>query len=122
MNEVIFDEKSQVSFILKSLSKSFLQFCSNAKINKIERFQKGSSFRTKFAHSSFRSKKIQKKKGGKGKGSTAAAEGKGKAKVVIKGKCFHCNVDGHWKRNHPEYLAKKKEKEGNRFLQAARFR
>ncbi|TYK19615.1 gag/pol protein [Cucumis melo var. makuwa] len=36
----------------------------------------------------------------------------GKAKVAIKGKCFHCNVDGHWKRNYPKYLAKKKEKEG----------
>ena len=27
-----------------------------------------------------------------------------------KGKCFHCNVDGHWKRNYPKYLAKLKEK------------
>ncbi|KAA0036108.1 gag/pol protein [Cucumis melo var. makuwa] len=47
-----------------------------------------------------------------GLGPTVAAEGKGKAKVAIKGKCFHYNVDGHWKRNCPKYLAKKKEKEG----------
>ncbi|TYK19424.1 gag/pol protein [Cucumis melo var. makuwa] len=47
-----------------------------------------------------------------GKGHTVAAEGKGKAKVAIKGKCFHYNVDGHWKRNCSKYLAKKKEKEG----------
>ncbi|KAA0067044.1 gag/pol protein [Cucumis melo var. makuwa] len=36
-----------------------------------------------------------KRKGEKGKGPTVAAEGKGKAKAAIKGKCFHCNVDGH---------------------------
>ncbi|KAA0042865.1 gag/pol protein [Cucumis melo var. makuwa] len=65
----------------------------------------------RFASSSSGSKKIQKKKAGKGKGSTAVAEGKGKAKVAIKGKCFHFNVDGHWKRNCPKYSAKKKEKE-----------
>ncbi|KAA0041562.1 DNA-binding protein HEXBP-like [Cucumis melo var. makuwa] len=49
----------------------------------------------RFAPSSSESNKIQKKKGGKRKGSTATAEGKGKAKIAIKGKCFHCNVDGH---------------------------
>ncbi|PON83885.1 Zinc finger, CCHC-type, partial [Trema orientale] len=27
-----------------------------------------------------------------------------------KGKCFHCGVKGHWKRNYPDYLAQKKEK------------
>ncbi|KAA0068108.1 gag/pol protein [Cucumis melo var. makuwa] len=46
-----------------------------------------------------------------GEGFYCVAEGKRKAKVVIKGKCFHCNVDGHWKRNCLKYLAKKKEKE-----------
>ncbi|KAA0040193.1 gag/pol protein [Cucumis melo var. makuwa] len=35
MNRVVFDEKSQVSYILKSLSKSFLQFRSNMEMNKI---------------------------------------------------------------------------------------
>ncbi|KAA0037509.1 gag/pol protein [Cucumis melo var. makuwa] len=65
----------------------------------------------RFAPSSSRSKKIQKRKGGKGKGHTVAVEGKGKAKVAIKGKCFYCNVDGHSKRNCPKYLAKKKKKE-----------
>ncbi|KAA0037281.1 gag/pol protein [Cucumis melo var. makuwa] len=53
-----------------------------------------------------------KRKERKGKGPTIATEGKVKAKVAIKGKCFNCNVDGHWKRNCPKYLAKKKEKEG----------
>ncbi|KAA0049913.1 gag/pol protein [Cucumis melo var. makuwa] len=66
----------------------------------------------RFAPSSSGSEKIQKRKEGKGKGPTIAVEGKGKAKVVIKEKCFHCNVDEHWKTNCPKYLVKKKEKEG----------
>ncbi|KAA0048592.1 gag/pol protein [Cucumis melo var. makuwa] len=66
----------------------------------------------RFAPSSSGSEKIQERKEGKGKDLTIAVEGKGKAMVVIKGKCFHCNVDGHWKTNCPKYLVKKKEKEG----------
>ncbi|KAA0039045.1 gag/pol protein [Cucumis melo var. makuwa] len=132
MNGAVFDEKSQVSYILKSLPKSFLQFCSNVEMNKIEYnmttllkelqiFQslKGQkegeanvAHSKRFSPSSSRSKKIQKRKERKGKGLTVAVEGKGKAKVAIKGKCFQCDVDGQWKRNCPKYLAKKKEKEG----------
>ncbi|KAA0064277.1 gag/pol protein [Cucumis melo var. makuwa] len=58
----------------------------------------------RFVPSSFGSQKIQKRKEGKGKGPTIAVEGKGKTKVVIKGKCFHCNVDEHWKTNCPKIL------------------
>ncbi|KAA0046465.1 gag/pol protein [Cucumis melo var. makuwa] len=65
--------------------------------------------------------KIQKKKRGKGKGPTTA-EGKGKTKVAIKGKCFHCNVDEHWKRNCPKYLAKKKEKEEHKSEALEKFK
>ncbi|KAA0063887.1 gag/pol protein [Cucumis melo var. makuwa] len=98
MNKAIFDEKSQVSYILKSLSKSFLQFCSNVKMNKIEY-----NMTTLLKElQTFQSLKGQKE---------GEAKGKGKAKVAIKGKCFHYNVDGHWKRNCPKYFAKKKEKE-----------
>ncbi|KAA0041821.1 gag/pol protein [Cucumis melo var. makuwa] len=74
MNGKVFDEKSQVSYILKSLSKSFLQFRSNTEINKIDY-----NMTTLLKELS---KKIQKKKGGKGKGHTSIAEGKGKAKVA----------------------------------------
>ncbi|KAA0043514.1 gag/pol protein [Cucumis melo var. makuwa] len=132
MNGVVFDEKSQVSYILKFLLKSSFQFRSNVEMNKIEynmttllkelqNFQslkgqkKGEAKIThsrSFAPSSFGSKIIQKRKGGKGKGPTVVAEGKGKAKVAIKEKYFYCNVDGHWKRDCPKYLAKKNEKEG----------
>ncbi|TYK14867.1 gag/pol protein [Cucumis melo var. makuwa] len=66
----------------------------------------------RFAPSSSGFEKIRKRKEGKGKGPTIAVEGKGKAKVAIKEKCFHCNVDEHWKTNCPKYLVKKKEKEG----------
>ncbi|TYK29862.1 gag/pol protein [Cucumis melo var. makuwa] len=45
----------------------------------------------------------------KGKGKTPKNS---KGKKVAKGKCYHCNEDGHWLRNCPEYLAEKKaEKE-----------
>lgn len=33
---------------------------------------------------------------------------KGKKKIADKGTCFHCNQDGHWRRNCPQYLAEKK--------------
>ena len=40
--------------------------------------------------------------------------GKGKNNSDGKGKCFHCDQQGHWKRNCPLYLAElKKKKEGN---------
>ena len=40
--------------------------------------------------------------------------GKGKNNSNGKGKCFHCDQQGHWKRNCPFFLAElKKKKEGN---------
>ncbi|TYK08781.1 gag/pol protein [Cucumis melo var. makuwa] len=33
-----------------------------------------------------------------------------KGKKVVKGKCYHCNEDGHWSRNCPNNLVEKKAK------------
>ena len=52
---------------------------------------------------------MKKKKKGK---TPKNSEGK----KVAKGKCYHCNEDGHWLRNYPKYLAEKKagkEAQGN---------
>ena len=51
------------------------------------------------------------KKKGKGK---AATNLKGKKKIVDKGKCFHCNKDGHWKWNYPKYLVEKRAENENK--------
>ncbi|KAL0561491.1 hypothetical protein IC582_001919 [Cucumis melo] len=146
MNGVVIDEASQVSFILESLPESFLQFRSNAVMNKIaytlttllnelqtfeslmkikgqkgeanvatstRKFHRGSTSGTKSMPSSSGNKKWKKKKGGQGnKANLAAAKTTKKAKAA-KGICFHCNQEGHWKRNCPKYLAeKKKAKQG----------
>ncbi|KAA0053407.1 gag/pol protein [Cucumis melo var. makuwa] len=132
------DEANQVSFILESLPKSFIPFQTNASLNKIEfnlttllnelqrfqnltkgkgkeveanvaitkgKFKRGSSFRSKSGPSK-PNRKIEKK----GKGKTPK-QNKVK-KTTEKGKCYHCGENGHWLRNCPKYLAKKKaEKE-----------
>ncbi|TYK08875.1 gag/pol protein [Cucumis melo var. makuwa] len=105
MNGAVFDEKSQVSYILKSLSKSFLQFISNVEMNKIEYnlstllkelqiFQslKGRkegevnvAHSRRFAPSSSRSKKIQKRKGGKGKVLLLLLRAKGRLRYPSRG-------------------------------------
>ena len=79
------------------------------------------------ATSSGTKKKSNKKKKGKIKvikPTGAIAKNKGKAIVREeqgKGKCFHCQGEGHWKRNYPKFLeslktkAKGKQGEGKAF-------
>ena len=136
-NRAIIDEKSQVSFIVESLPKSFLQFCTNAMMNKIEynlttllnELQTYQSLlmnkRQGREANVVVSKKLLQRSFSKNKFGPSTSKnvsikekGKGKDKIPIyrkrnvqnadKGKCFHCNGNGHWKRNCPKYMAEKK--------------
>ena len=52
-------------------------------------------------------KSVLMKKKSKGKNKFPTNR-KHKIQKEDKGKCFHCNENGHWKRNCPKYLAEKK--------------
>ena len=52
----------------------------------------------------------QPKKGTKGKGNKNNPKGK-----KPKGKCFHYEVEGHWKRNCNNYLSELKEKKKGKY-------
>src|SRR5215813_5014129 len=51
---------------------------------------------------------MKKKSIGKPKGKAMKKKNKKNSKPTEK--CFHCNKDGHWKRNCPKYLAELKQK------------
>ena len=134
-NGAMIDDESQISFILESLPSSFFSFKSNLVMNKL------SYSLTQLLNElqTFEAMKKENKKSGeanvvfnasKKKKSSTAKKTKLNAKKKAfkaetkepKGRCFHCNIDGHWKRNCPKYLEeKKKGKEGKLDLLSEKF-
>ena len=139
----IIDERTKVSIILDSLTPDFFQFTGNYVMNKLDynvtpllnelqTFEAISKTRTKKAEenvaetkassSSNNKKKRKNNKGdsaGRPKKKQAAPKAsdkmKGSNEKKPKGKCFHCGVDGHWKRNCNKYLSELKDKKKGKF-------
>ncbi|WJZ95622.1 hypothetical protein VitviT2T_014376 [Vitis vinifera] len=131
INGAKIDEKTQVGMILETLSPSFLQFRTNyimnhKKCNLSELLNELQSYETLIddkggkaniaeanavvGKASFsRNKKKRNVRNQKDKKKIQ----KKKRKAVepkLKGKCFHCNQDDHWKMNCKKYLNELKQK------------
>ena len=119
--------QSQVTMIMETLPKSFLQFKSNCSMNKLtftltellneltnyENVMNGPRKTNAEANVAESSKSAKKKKKGNWKAKAKPMKKKNKKSskgTNAKGKCFHCEQQGHWKRNCPKYLAELKEK------------
>ena len=77
--------------------------------NSIRKFHRGSTSGTKCVPSSFGTKKWKEKMGGRGNKVNSTIAKTSKKVKAAKGICFHCNQEGHQKRNYPKYLAEKKK-------------
>ena len=143
LHGAIIDERTQVSIILDSLTPDFLQFTRNyvmqkldynvtQLLNELQTFEASSKTRTQKAEAnvaktkdSFFSNNKKKRKNNKGASagrpkkkqvaSKARDKKKGSKEKKPKGKCFHCGVDRHWKRNCNKYLSELKEKKKGKF-------
>ena len=143
LHGAIIDERTQLSIILDSLTSDFLQFTSNYVMNKLDynvtqllnelqTFEAISKTRTQKAEvnvaetkASSSSNNKKKRKNNKGASARrpkkkqvapkASDKKKGSKEKKPKGKCFHCGVDGHWKRNCSKYLSELKEKKKGKF-------
>ena len=135
------DERTQVSIILESLTPTFLQFTTNyvmnklqynmtRLLNKLQTFEAISKTKPKegeanvFEHnpsssSGSKNKKRKNTQGGSGAQPKKGTKGKGKKNnpkdKKPKGKCFHCGVEDHWKRNCNKYLSELKDKKKGKY-------
>ena len=141
LHGAIIDECTQVSIILDSLTPDFLQFTSNyvmldynvtQLLIELQTFEAISKTRTQKAEtnvsetkaSSFSNNK-KNRKNNKGASAErpkkkqaapkASDKKKGSKEKKPKGKCFHCRIDGHWKRNCKKYLSELKDKKKGKF-------
>ncbi|KAG6532599.1 hypothetical protein ZIOFF_006448 [Zingiber officinale] len=141
MHGVVIDEGAQVSIILNSLPSDFIPFTNNYIINKLnygmtQILNELQTFETisGLVKNKVEANVVDKPNSSKGLKRKMAKSGKfgdkfkktkdgsknnnpnyKKTEKKPKGKCFHCGVDGHWKRNYPKYLTKLEEKKKGKF-------
>ena len=135
INGAKIDENTQVGMILDTLSLAFLQFRTNyimnhKKCNPIELLNELQTYETliddkggkanvveanALERKAFSSKKKRKTFVNKQKGKKRFHKKQRKTvEFKPKGRCFHCNQNGHWKRNYKKFLdeLKQKKKQG----------
>ena len=135
------DERTQVSIIIESLTPTFLQFTTNYVMNKLlynmtqllnelQTFKAMSKTKPKESEANFvehkpssssctKNKKWKNTQGGFRAQPKKGIKGKGKKNNLKdkkpRGKCFHCGVEGHWKRNCDKYLSELKDKKKGKY-------
>ncbi|KAJ0085058.1 hypothetical protein Patl1_08109 [Pistacia atlantica] len=131
--EAKIDHQTQMDMIVNALPDSFAQFKINYELNKKEynltglmndlqvakkillkeKHDESNIVEAAFLGYAPKSFKKVKRKRQKGKKENLAPWKKNtKKEAKPKGKCFHCGVLGHWKRNCQVYLAQKKSDKG----------
>ena len=128
--------------ILETLSLSFLPFTSNYFMNKLtfnmtqllnelqifESINIGKQGEANVFDGELSSSKNKKRKSGgnvssggkqkfqkKNKNKNKNKRNKKSNKAKVKGKCFHCQKEGHWKRNYSLYLEELKKKKKGKY-------